>query len=62
MSTLHGGLADRLSESISEAIRLVREIFAEERVAATATDSLSRRANNCDLKIARRRDGAVNFF
>jgi hypothetical protein len=55
------GLADKVSESISAAIRLVREIFAE-RPAATVADSLSRRANDRDLKIALRWDGTVNFF
>jgi hypothetical protein len=37
------GLRDQVSESISNAILLVREIFATERAAATATDSISKR-------------------
>jgi hypothetical protein len=36
-------LCDQVSESISDAIRLVREIFATERAAATVTDSISKR-------------------
>jgi hypothetical protein len=43
MPTLHNGLADKVSESTSVAIRLVREIFAEERPAATVTDSIPKR-------------------
>jgi hypothetical protein len=44
MPPLHNELADKVRESISVAIRLVREIFAEERLAETETNSLSRRA------------------
>jgi hypothetical protein len=39
---LYSDLADQLAETISEAIRLVREIFAE-RPAYTTTDSISKR-------------------
>jgi hypothetical protein len=36
-------LAEQVSEAISIAIRRVRQIFATERLAATATDSISKR-------------------
>jgi hypothetical protein len=43
MSTLPSGLADKVSEAISATIRLVREIFADERLAVMANDSISKR-------------------
>jgi hypothetical protein len=43
MPTINSGLADQVSEAISIAIRRVREIFAVERLAATVTDSISKR-------------------
>jgi hypothetical protein len=42
MPTLYNGLADKVSASISAAIRLVREIFAAERLAARANNSISK--------------------
>jgi hypothetical protein len=42
MPTIYSGLADQVSEAISTAVQHVREIFADERLAYTATDSISK--------------------
>ena len=62
MKTIHSELVDKLGDIISAAIQHIHDIFAAQRPAATVTDSLSRRANDRDLKIALRWDGTVNFF